>query len=140
METIRSESSNPVQELLSAMNSMSKMMNKIRPTVFYDMQKYYPSAWMKFKEFKNKRLTDYVEANLRQGIETGLYRENLDIKIMARLRLEEVELGFNPEVFPPEKFNIPEVQIAMMDHFLHGIVTLKGHRLINKYKQIHEEE
>jgi hypothetical protein len=32
------------------------------------------------------------------------------------------------------------VQIVMIDHFLHGICTLKGHKLINKYKQVSEDE
>jgi TetR/AcrR family transcriptional regulator, cholesterol catabolism regulator len=28
----------------------------------------------------------------------------------------------------------------LTDHYLHGIVTLKGHKLVNKYQQINEEE
>ena len=27
----------------------------------------------------------------------------------------------------------PEVQVALLDHFLHGIVTLKGNKMISKY-------
>ena len=38
------------------------------------------------------------------------------------------------------KFDFAGVQMALLDHFMHGITTLKGHRLINKYKQIIEEE
>ena len=63
-----------------------------------------------------------------------------DIKILARLRLAEVEIGFDPEIFPPDQFNIREVQLELIDHYLHGITTLKGHKLINKYKHITEKE
>jgi hypothetical protein len=35
---------------------------------------------------------------------------------------------------------VGEVQIECLEHFMLGIATLKGHRLINKYKQIAEEE
>jgi hypothetical protein len=59
---------------------------------------------------------------------------------MARLRLAEVEIAFDPAVFPPDHFNVREVQLELIDHFLHGITTLKGHKLINKYKHITEEE
>jgi hypothetical protein len=45
----------------------------------------------------------------------------------------------NPSIFPPDKFNHVDVQIQLLDHFLHGIATLKGHKLINKYRQIDEE-
>ncbi|MFM7727612.1 MAG: hypothetical protein ACKO7B_12980, partial [Flavobacteriales bacterium] len=76
----------------------------------------------------------------RRGIRSGLYRKDIDVKILARLRLEEVEMGYNPKTYPPSRFNIPDVQLALLDHFLHGIVTIKGHRLINRYKHIQEEE
>jgi hypothetical protein len=49
-------------------------------------------------------------------------------------------MGFNPAIFPQNKFNMTEVQFVLLDHFLHGITTLKGHKLINKYKQVTEEE
>ena len=78
--------------------------------------------------------------NLKKGIAQGLYRSEIDTKIMARLRIEEVDLAMNPAVFPPDKFNLTVVQVALLDHFLHGILTIKGHKLINKYKQVIEEE
>ena len=81
-----------------------------------------------------------VEDNLRKGISQGLYRRDINIPVIARLRIEEVEMGMNPEMFPSQQFRLADVQIALFDHFLHGITTLKGHRLINKYKQITEEE
>jgi AcrR family transcriptional regulator len=131
---IRKQSADAIQEILSAMKIMSAMMNKIAPTVFYDLQKYYKNSWKSFTDFKNHQMCDFIEENLRRGIRQGLYRKELNLKIMARLRLEELQLGFNPEVFPPDRFNIFEVQLSMMEHFLHGIVTLKGYEFIEKYK------
>jgi AcrR family transcriptional regulator len=131
---IRKHSTDAIQEILSAMKIMSAMMNKISPTVFYDLQKYYKESWKSFTEFKSLQMCDFIEENLRRGIRQGLYRKELNLKIMARLRLEELQLGYNPDVFPPDSFNIQEVQLSMMEHFLHGIVTLKGYELIEKHK------
>lgn len=135
ISTIRETSIDPIQEILATMDLMSRMMNKISPTVFYDLQKYYRNAWELFLDFKNKKMTMLVEDNFRRGIKDGLYREELNVGIMARLRIQEIEMGYNPDVFPPDAYNISEVQLNMMDHFLHGIVTLKGFELINTYKQ-----
>jgi hypothetical protein len=52
--------------------------------------------------------------------------------------MEEVEMAFNPTVYPPDKFNVLNVQLALTEHFLYGICTLKGHKLINKYKELKE--
>ena len=140
MIALRKQSKDPVEEILLAMNSMSKMISTISPAVFYDLQKYYRNSWKRFQDFKNKQIVNYVEENMKSGIKSGLYRANIPVKILSRLRLEQIELGYNPAIYPPTQFNITEVQVALMDHFLHGIVTIKGHRLINKYKQIQEEE
>jgi len=81
-----------------------------------------------------------VEESINKGIKQGVVRSDIDSKIFARLRIKEVEMGFDPTTFPPEKFKIVDVQLALMDHFLHGICTLKGHKMINRYKAIIEEE
>ena len=81
-----------------------------------------------------------VQDSLKRGMKEGFVRKDINTKIIARLRMEEVEMGFNPELFPPNKFKIIDVQLALLDHFLHGVCTLKGHKLINKHKQVTEEE
>lgn len=134
VNAIREQAKDSIEEILLAMQIMSRMMNKISPTVFYDLQKYYQRSWKRFTEFKNHQMCDFIEENLRRGIRQGLYRKELNLKIMARLRLEELQMGFNPEIFPPDRFNIFEVQMSMMEHFLFGITTMKGYGLIEKYK------
>ncbi len=140
MQEIRKNSENSIDEMLQSMSCMSKNFSKMNPTLFYDLQKYHASAWSHFKNFKEKELTGFVEENLRRGIKSELYRKDLKVKTLARLRLEEVELGFNTEAFPHEQFNISEVQVALLEHFLYGVVTLKGYKLINKYRKIQDEE
>lgn len=103
--------------------------------LFYDLQKYHPDAWQLFIEYKENYILSTIEKNLKRGIAEGLYRPSLDIKIMARLRAYQVEMAFNPAIFPPEKFTVGDVQMQMIDHFLHGIATDKGHKMINKYQE-----
>ena len=86
------------------------------------------------------KMMGFVEENLRNGIREDLYRKDINVKIMAKYRMEQVGMAFNPTIFPPDKYNIKDVQMILLDHFVHGITTLKGHKLINKYKEIKEEE
>lgn len=137
---IAQSASDPIGELMSLMKNMEKMISGINPNLFYDMQKYYPEVWNLYREFKEKSMMQMIEENFKRGIEAGLYRKDISITILARLRIEEVEMGFNPEFYPHDKFNVAKVQLALFDHFMHGITTLKGHKLINKYKQITEED
>lgn len=137
---IREESKNAIQELLESMKYMGQIFTKINPAMFYDLRKYHPLAWNQFRSFKEKELAGFIEENLRKGMKQGLYRKNLKIRILARLRLEEIELAFDPKAYPPEQFNILEVQLTIMEHFLQGVVTLKGHKMLNKHNDIIEED
>lgn len=139
-QKIEAKTSNVVEEVFEMMNHMSQMFSQMNPNLFYDLQKYHPNAWKIFKQFKEECIERMVEDSVRRGMEQGLVRSDINSKIIARLRMEEVELAFNPQAFPPDKFKIVDIQLSLLDHFLHGICTLKGHKLINKYKQVTEDE
>lgn len=140
MENARKSSVDAIDELMKAMTCVSDVFTKINPAMLYDLQKFYPGAWEKFRDFKEKKIRGFMEENLKRGIKQELYRKDLNIKVIARMRLELVEIGFNPFIFHPAEFSLKEVQMVLLDHFMHGITTLKGHKLINKYKQIKEED
>jgi hypothetical protein len=134
------QSKNAVHEILLMMKQMGEMFNRMHAKLFYDLQKYHPDAWQLFIEYKENYILSIIEKNLKRGIEEGLYRENLNVKIMARLRAFQIEMAFNPAIFPPEKFNLVDIQLQMIDHFLRGIATDKGHKMINKYEKKRDEK
>lgn len=140
LEEMATISRNAIDEILHIMQYMSGFFAKTNPSMFYDLQRYHPEGWKEFRKFKDKHVLDFVVKNMEKGREQGLYRRDFSIRILAKLRIEQVELVMNPEIFPADKFNLHEVQLQLLDHFLHGICTLKGHKLLNKYKQIQEDE
>jgi AcrR family transcriptional regulator len=134
------QSDNVVEEVFNAMKHIADVMGRVNPNVFYDLQKYHPKAWQLFHEFKEKCILKTVEVSLEKGKKQGYIRTDINSKVLAMLRIHILEMGFNPDIFPPDKFNLLEVQLGLTEHFLYGICTLRGHKLINKLKQIVEEE
>jgi AcrR family transcriptional regulator len=132
---IQKDSKDIVNEIFSIMGRMSDMFSKINPTIFYDLQKYHPEVWKLFKDFKFKFILGIVEKTIIRGIKDKLVRSDVNPEILSRLRMEEIEMGFNPDVFPLDRFKLLEVQLAMTEHFLYGICTLKGYELIELYKK-----
>jgi AcrR family transcriptional regulator len=137
---IAQEAGNVVEEVFEMMKKMNDIFSTINPNIFYDLRKYHPQTWELFHKFKSEFIITMVEATLEKGKKDGFVRSDINSKLLAKLRGEEIEMGFNPALFPPDKFRILDVQIALVEHFLYGICTLKGHKLINKHKQIVEEE
>jgi hypothetical protein len=139
-QEIHTESANMIDEFFSMMKHISEMFSKTNPNIFYDLQKYHPKAWSLFKKFKQDCMASMIETSIERGKKEGLVRNDINSKALAIMRIEQVEMGMNPSVFPPDKFKIVDIQLAMLDHFLYGICTLKGHKLINKYKELSDDE
>lgn len=137
---ITAESKNAIHEIILMMRQMGEMFSKMNAKLFYDLQKYHPDSWKLFNEFKENYILQSIERNLMRGIEEGIYRPELNIRIIAKLRAYQVEMAFNPAIFPPDRFNIIDVQMQMIDHFLHGVATIKGHQMINKYKDLKDDQ
>ncbi|WP_223652600.1 TetR/AcrR family transcriptional regulator [Hymenobacter psoromatis] len=129
-----------VQEMLTISAWADQQFSNIHPSIFYDLRKYHPAAWALFSAHKSTFILDQITQNLRRGIAEGLFRADLDVEVLARLNLAQIELAFDPDLYPPTQFAPVRVNKVFDEHFLLGVATLKGHRLFNKYQHITEEE
>lgn len=130
---------NVVEEVFEMMKEMRELFGKINPIVFHELHKYYPETWKEFQKFKSEFIQDMAERTLIKGQKDGYIRKDINTKLLAKLRVENIEMTLNGIVFPHDKYNMLDVQIAITEHFLYGVCTLKGHKLINKHKNIEEE-
>jgi TetR/AcrR family transcriptional regulator, cholesterol catabolism regulator len=138
MSAIMNQSSNVIEEMINMMKCSEEIFSRINPIVIHDLQKYHPDAWKQFQNFKSGVLVHTLEELLTKGIKQGYIRPEIDVKIIAMMRVAQVEMGFNATVFPVAEFNTWKVQQQFLEHFNYGICTLKGYKLLNEYKNIHE--
>lgn len=132
-------SQNVVEEVFEMMKEMREVFSKINPIVFHELSKYYPETWKEFQNFKSGFIQSMVEQSLTKGQVDGHIRKDINVKLLAKLRVENIEMTLSGTIFPHDKYNMIDVQLAITEHFLYGVCTLKGHKLINKYKNIDEE-
>lgn len=137
---IHKESANPIEQVYREASLLSKQASTVNPAVFYDLKKYHRKAWQLFQEYNKVRFMEIVKNNLIEGMAQGFYRTGINIEILARLRMEEVEFAFNRDIFPPEKFNQTDVHITFIDHYLRGIMSPKGLEFYEKCKQDNEPQ
>ncbi len=133
------ESENAIEELVKNMDSMEAVIDSMNPQILYDLEKFYPETFIKFRKHKESFLLDVIKKNLQRGIHEELYRSEINIDIIARFRLESSFLPFNQNVFPYGKYNVLEVSNEIYYQYVHGIATSKGKKLIEKYIQQHKK-
>jgi AcrR family transcriptional regulator len=134
-EMDRSGSENAVHEMFLAMDMVLEMFRSMNASVLYDIQKYHHTAFSKFQRHKNDYLYGVIRANLERGITEGLYRDDLNVDIIARYRVESVLLPFNPEFQAKVKHNLADIEQELILHYLFGVANAKGCKMIEKYKQ-----
>ena len=67
------------------------------------------------------------------GKEEGLIRNDINDKIISKLRIEMIEIGFNQDVFPLKKYDYRDIQLISFDLFLRGVVTSDGLKIYEKF-------
>lgn len=139
MSEIISKSANVIEEMINMMKCSEDIFSRINPIVIHDLQKYHPDAWKQFQNFKADVLIRTLEELLTKGIKQGYIRPELDVKIMARMRVSQVEMGFNTTLFPPSEFSPWRVQYQFLEHFNYGICTLEGYKLLDQYRNVMHE-
>ncbi len=132
MEGLREKAGSVLEELAMTGDYLREKVCNINPSLVYDMKKYYPLTYKRLIEFKRSFVENFIIEVLERGRQEGIFRANIDPKILARLRVEQTEMGFNPDVFGTAEFDNSEVQIALFEHFMYGILTLRGHEELNK--------
>ena len=125
---------NAVHEIFLLMSVIQEMFNRMNPLALFEIEKYYPLAFEKIKNHKDDYIFSMISANLEKGIAEGLYRKDVDVTILSRYRLETSLIPFNIHVFHPSKFDMLKVNLQIIEHFVYGVATLDGHKLMDNYK------
>jgi len=128
-------SDNAVHEIFLAMDMVVELFSTMNPSLIFDMQKYHPNAYLKFLQHKNDFLYNSIRDNIARGIREGLYREDVNLDIMARYRVESIMLPFSPDFHIKLKYNLAQIEEELIIHFLFGLASPKGYKLILKYQQ-----
>ncbi len=137
IEEIINDSDNIIQEALEIVKCSSKMMEQINPLVFSDLKLFYPKAWEYFENFKKQFIIKTITKSLEKGIKQGLIRKDINVKLIAHLRLQQINLLFETDILQQFDITFNELQNQLTRQFLYGIATRKGIKVLDK---IYEEK
>jgi AcrR family transcriptional regulator len=135
MMEIEQAANNAVEAVLKMSDYFREAMSEVNPAMIYDIKKYHPEAWHLHQSYSKTRFIESFEKNYAWGVADGLYRKDLNIRILAHLRLAEINLTFDESVFSNKEFSVVEVHVTMTEHFLRGILTEKGFEIFNEFKR-----
>ena len=117
---------NAVEELFEISLFMNKFIRDQNPATEYDLKKYYPHHFMKTVQARREGIYNYILLNLRKGIKEGLYRDNMNNEIIAKLYLWRSENTNINDLFTIEEFTSIKLFLELLSYHIRGIATEKG--------------
>ena len=139
-DSLHKEAKDAIHEIMLISDHMRQMMQNINPVFFKDLQKFYPAAFEYYQRFKEDCAFRNVLQNIKKGMESGVYRADLDPEFVSRLRLAQIDMLIFGNYFNFDKISFVKTHELMLDLFVYGICTVKGHKLLNNYKKIKDDE
>ncbi len=128
---------NALDQYFEFFNFVNEKIQQNCASLDYDLKKYYPEIWSNFKSTRIIAFQNQLALNLKQGVEEGFYRPELNINFISKnlvsfyLNLNSIEY----EVFSPDEVFNKDMHRELTHYHLYGVCTEKGIEYFkNKFK------
>lgn len=121
--------SSPVERMMALHAHGFHEMNKVSSISFLEVQHLHPKAWNLLLD----HLANYSYPQLRDLIQEGVlqqhFRHDIDIELVTKIIMQQMNMVFNHELFPPDQYSRAEVFRAVYFYYIRGLCTAEGLRL-----------
>ncbi len=131
------DGNNAIDQLFNMSQFVLEHLSKINPSVFFDLKKYHPEAWKLMNEHKWDFILNSFKENLERGVSQSLYRDNMNIDIVARHYVSSIDTMMQGHVYPYPEFKLDRVFMELVRLQMRGLASDNGLEYI-KQKFNHE--
>ena len=124
---------NPIEEILILLQDGIQNMQKTNPQYVVDLQQNYPAVWEIALNHLNTYSYHEIYDILNRGVQEGVFRKDLNLQLVTKIILEMITLLLNPQIFPPERYNLAEVFRSIYLYYFRGLCTDNGAKNADTY-------
>ena len=132
---ISNHSKDPIIELYQMNKEALKHLSNEKNSPIYQLQKYYRSIYQKLQIKEFNALGEMFSKSLKRGIETGLFRPDINVDFVIRIFHNGIRGIQDSELFPVEKYKNEQLLIQFTEYHLRAICTQQGIEKLIKYKK-----
>lgn len=130
---------NPIEELYEIKKFVMLHLKNEKSSPQYQLQKYYPKIHDSLRKKQFEVMQECVVDNIKRGIETDIYRGNLNVEFVSRIYFSGVTSIKDNGLFPQTLFSTTELMDNYLEYHLRGIVTPKGRKILNEIINSNQE-
>lgn len=132
VEEIQAKNLNPILEIRELVNFVVETLSKMNSAIHYDLERYFPEAGAIVNEYFHGFVFQCIHENLLKGQKDGSYRKNFNAEIIGKLFISKMDLLYDAELFPTNKFTFVQVYLDFIQYHLHGITSEEGTKILKK--------
>jgi AcrR family transcriptional regulator len=125
-EKINDKSINAIEKLLRISQLVHEEMKQINPMIRFEMRKYYNNTFESYMEKKRLKVFEGMKINMQQGIEEKLYRDDINIDLVATIYLNSFIELHNAEICKILDVNFIQLFEVMFENHIRAISTPTG--------------
>ncbi|MDO7847905.1 TetR/AcrR family transcriptional regulator [Hymenobacter sp. M29] len=118
-----------VERLYGLLDLGLRDLTKIPGTFYGELQTGFPQSWDAVMDHLNTYSAPQLQQLLNDGIRSKLFRSDINIQLVTKILIEQLNMLLNPLVFPPDRYNMREVFRSIFLYYIRGICTDDGARI-----------
>lgn len=137
LDEMESIEESAIDHLLRMTRYLRERFAKMNPLLMQEIQRFYPKSWNNLNDFKRKKVLFSIIKVLEQGKKSGDFRAEINSEILAFMRMDQITNTFSFNDYE-NSYSLLDCQLAILDHFIHGILTDQGRS--NYYRKLQTQE
>ena len=133
MARFRESSTDAIEEILKIAKHVIGVLRQLSPTTMYDLQKYYQQIWKKVEGLQKLHIYGIILNNLRWGMDQGLYRQDMNPEIVAKLYVAKTSFVADEDLFPASDYKLEDLFREHNNYHVYGSAAPKGLKLLEAH-------
>lgn len=129
-EIQRGEAINAIDEMFRITSFVTERIKIANVTFFYDLRTSYPKAFKAMEDYKWGYIQHTIIDNLNRGKKEGIYRQDMDSNVIAKVYLMSVDMVFGGQEFLETHKTPHELFLEIFHLHMRGIVNTNGLQLL----------
>lgn len=123
---------NAIEELFIIKEFLVENLKGEKNSPQFQLKKFYPRIFSKLQKMQFNVMHECVKENLERGIESGIYRKNINLEFVSRIYFVGIMSIKDIDLFPEARNNMKDLMTTYLDYHIRALATEKGLKKLNQ--------
>ena len=133
IDCICNASHNPIEELYDIKMYVMNYLKNEKTSPQFQLKKYYPQIFQSIQMKQFEKMYVSVKDSIQKGVDTGLFRENIDVDFISRMYFNGMTGIKDENIFPSDRFTMDYLMESYLEYHLRAICNENGLLILHKF-------